>query len=187
MSFNGQKVLPAVRDVKDFEMMLESNYEYGVFLDIHISRLKSCYKLANQHNKKMFLHLDLVQGLKSDEFATEYICQEMKPYGIISTKGNVIMKAKQKKVKAIQRVFLLDSSSITKSFSLIERTKPDYIEVLPGLMTKVISEVSEKTNKEIITGGLISTVEEVEAAIEAGASAITTSDRELWKHFEPES
>ncbi|MCA1032871.1 glycerol-3-phosphate responsive antiterminator [Bacillus timonensis] len=185
MSFHGQKVLPAVREAKDFEKMLESKYTYGVFLDIHISRLKSCFQLAEQHNKKMILHLDLVQGLKSDEFATEYVCQEMKPYGIISTKGNVILKAKQKKVKAIQRVFLLDSSSITKSYSLIERTDPDYIEVLPGLMSKIITEVREKTNKEIFTGGLISTVEEVEAAIESGASAVTTSDRSLWKHFEP--
>lgn len=165
--------------------MLDSGYEYGVFLDIHISRLKSCYKLADEHQKKMFLHIDLVQGLKSDEYATEYICQEMNPYGIISTKGNVILKAKQKKVKAIQRVFLLDSSSLAKSYSLIERTKPDYIEVLPGLMPRIIREVRDKTQKEIFTGGLISTVEDVELAILAGASAITTSNKMLWKHFEP--
>ncbi len=185
MSFFGQKILPAIRKIEDFEKMLESNYEYGVFLDIHMSRLKAVYRLAEQYNKKMFLHMDLVQGLKSDEYATEYICQELRPYGVISIKGSVILKAKQKGVKAMQRVFLLDSSSLQKSYTLTERTQPDYIEILPGLMPRVIKEVKERTNKEIFTGGLIETAEEVEQAIAAGASAITTSEKALWKHFEP--
>ncbi|WP_044640214.1 glycerol-3-phosphate responsive antiterminator [Risungbinella massiliensis] len=184
MSFHGQQILPAIRKVKDFERMLDSPYQYGVFLDLHISRLKSIYRLAEQHKKKMFLHVDLVQGLKSDEYATEYICQEIKPYGVISTKGNVILKAKQKGVYATQRVFLLDSSSLQKSYSLIERTNPDYIELLPGLMPKLIREVRKSTGKPIFAGGLIETIEEVEQAIEAGASAITTSEIAIWKHFE---
>ena len=61
---------------------------------------------------------------------------------------------------------------------------PDYIEVLPGVVPKIISEIREKTGKPIFAGGLIETIEEVEAAIEAGATAITTSDRALWKHFD---
>lgn len=185
MGFHGQKIIPAIRSGKDFERLLDSSYQYGVFLDIHISRLKPMFRLAKKYQKKMFLHLDLVDGLKSDEYATEYVCQEMKPYGLISTKGNVIVRAKQKGVYAIQRVFLLDSSSLEKSYSLIERTDPDYIELLPGLMPKMIREMRGKTGKPIIAGGLIETKEEVEQAIEAGASAITTSDFSLWKYFEP--
>lgn len=184
LGFSGQSILPAIRKIEDFEKMLDSSYTYGVFLDLHISRLKSIFQLAEKHQKKMFLHIDLVQGLKSDEYATEYICQEVKPYGIISTKGNVILKAKQKGVKATQRIFILDSNSLEKSFSLIERTQPDYIELLPGLMPKVIANVRNRTNKQIFAGGLIDTIEEVEQAIAAGAAAITTSNKALWKHFE---
>ncbi|MCP8970689.1 glycerol-3-phosphate responsive antiterminator [Ectobacillus ponti] len=186
MSFFGQKVLPAIRKLEDLEKMLASSYEYGVLLEMHISRLRGIYALAQKHDKKLFLHMDLVQGLKNDEYATEYVCQEIKPYGVISTKGNVIIKAKQKGVKTVQRVFLLDSSSLEKSYSLIERTQPDHIEVLPGLMPRVIREVREQTKREIFAGGLIETVEEVEQAIAAGASAITTSKKELWKYFQPE-
>lgn len=185
MSTFNQKVLPAIRKIEDFERMLTSSYEYGVFLDMHISRLKAVYKLAEKHHKKMFLHMDLVQGLKNDEFATEYICQEIQPYGVVSTKGAVILKAKQKGVKTVQRVFLLDSSSLEKSYSLIARTQPDYIELLPGLMPKFIKEVRCRTGKEIFAGGLIETADDVEQAIAAGASAITTSEKALWKHFDP--
>jgi glycerol uptake operon antiterminator len=184
MSFEGQKILPAIRSMKDFDKMLETSFEYGVFLDLHVGMLKSVFQYARQQNRKMFLHIDLIHGLSNDEYGAEYVCQEVKPYGIISTKGNVIKKARQKSVYATQRMFVIDSSAMKRSIDLIHKTDPDYIEVLPGVVPKIITEIREKTGKPIFAGGLIDTIEEVEAAIEAGATAITTSDRTLWKHFD---
>jgi glycerol uptake operon antiterminator len=184
MSFFGQKVLPAIRKIEDVEKMMSSNYEYLLILDTHVSRLKPIFRMFEANHKKLILHMDLVHGLKSDEYSTEYICQEFKPYGLISTKGSVIQKARQKGVTSIQRMFLLDSSSIEKSLSLIERSNPDYIEVLPGIMPKVIKEIHSRTKKEVFAGGLIDTVEEVELAYKAGATTITTSNKELWKYYE---
>ncbi len=184
MSFHGQVILPAVRHMKDFEKILESSYEYGVFLDTHIGQLKSIYSTANKHKKKMFLHADLIQGLKNDEYATEYLCQEIKPFGLISTRTSVILKAKQKGVLAIQRIFLLDTNALEKSYALLEKTQPDFIEVLPGAMPKIIAEVYERTKIPILAGGLIRTVTDVEQAIKAGATAITTSNQDLWNHYQ---
>ncbi|WHY86942.1 glycerol-3-phosphate responsive antiterminator [Neobacillus novalis] len=186
MSFFGQKVLPAIRKIEDVEKMMTSNYEYMVILDLHVSRLKPIFQMAQANHKKLIIHMDLVHGLKSDEYSTEYICQEYKPFGLISTKGSVILKARQKGVKSIQRLFLLDTSSIEKSFALIERTQPDYIEVLPGIMPKIIKDIRNRTKREVFAGGLIDTIEEVEQAYEAGAVTITTSNKELWKYYHPE-
>ncbi|MFJ5717966.1 glycerol-3-phosphate responsive antiterminator [Neobacillus sp. NPDC093127] len=186
MSFFGQKVLPAIRKIEDVEKMMSSNYEYMVILDLHVSRLKPIFQMAQSNHKKLIIHMDLVHGLKSDEYSTEYICQEYKPFGLISTKGSVILKARQKGVKSIQRLFLLDTSSIEKSFALIERTQPDYIEVLPGIMPKIIKDIRNRTKREVFAGGLIDTIEEVEQAYEAGAVTITTSNKELWKYYHPE-
>ncbi|WP_027415956.1 glycerol-3-phosphate responsive antiterminator [Aneurinibacillus terranovensis] len=183
MSFHGQKILPAARNMKDFEKIVHSSYEYGVFLDTHIAQLKNLYQMAHKYNKKMFLHADLIQGLKNDEYATEYLCQEIKPFGLISTRASVIMKAKQKGVLAIQRMFLLDTNALEKSYSLIEKTQPDFIEVLPGAMPAIITEVQERTGLPIFAGGLIRSVEDVENALQAKATAITTSNRSLWEHY----
>ncbi|GGE73403.1 glycerol-3-phosphate responsive antiterminator [Priestia taiwanensis] len=182
--FNGQKILPAARGMKDFEKLLTTSYEYIVVLDLHIAQIKNIMKMAEQYKKKIFLHVDLIHGLQSDTYATEYLCQEFKPYGLMSTKANVILKAKQKGVIAVQRIFLLDSGAVDKSYALLERTKPDFIEVLPGAMSFIINEIKEKTKIPILAGGFIRTVEDVERAIEAGTTAITTSNRELWKYYE---
>ncbi|KUP06867.1 glycerol-3-phosphate responsive antiterminator GlpP [Bacillus coahuilensis m2-6] len=170
--------------MKDFERMLESKYTYGVFLDLHISRLRSVFQMANSQNKKMFLHMDLIQGLKNDEYATEFICQELKPYGIISTKSSVIKKAKQKGVLATQRTFILDSNAFNRSIEQIEKNSPDFIEVLPGVVPKVITRLKEATGTPIFAGGLIETAEEVENAIHAGAIAVTSSNHDLWKLYD---
>lgn len=185
MSFFGQKVVPAVRKMEDVEKMMASNYEYIIILEVHISRLRPIFKMAEAHHKKLILHLDLIQGLKNDEYATEYICQEYKPFGLISTKGSVIIKARQKGVKSIQRLFLIDSVSIEKSIALLERTQPDYIEVLPGIIPKLIKDIRDRTNKEVFAGGLIDSIEEVKQAYDSGAISITTSNKKLWKYFEP--
>ncbi len=183
VSFHGQKIIPAIRSMKDFEKMIDSPYTYGVFLDLHVGMLKSVYSHAKKHNKKMFCHVDLIHGLSSDEAAAEYICQELKPYGLISTKGSVITKARQKGVYATQRAFILDTHALERSIKLIAKTDPDYVEVLPGVIPKVIKEIHERTGKPIFAGGLIDHVDEVEQAIEAGASAVTTSNLMLWDKF----
>lgn len=186
MSFQDQKVIPAIRNMKEYERFLKSSFQCGIILDTHISQLKTIMNMAKKQNKQILLHADLIHGLKSDEYATEYLCQEIKPYGILSTRSNVIVKAKQKGVLAIQRIFLLDSSALHKSYSLLDRTQPDCIELLPGAMPTIISEVYENIKLPILAGGFIRTVDDVNHALNSGATAITTSNEILWEHFEKE-
>lgn len=178
-----QKILPASSNMKEFERFLKSEYEYGVFLDMHIAQLKNVNQMAKEQGKKMIYHVDLIHGIKSDDYAAEYICQEYKPFGLISTKRSVILKAKQKGVIAVQRIFLIDSHALEKSYKLIEKTRPDFIEVLPGAMPWMIKEVKDRLNTPILAGGLIRNEREVQDALHAGATAITTSKIELWDSF----
>lgn len=183
MPFHNQKILPAVRKIKELEKLLQTSYEYFVLLDSHVGQLKNLVELTKFHDKKLLVHADLIGGLKNDEHAAEFLCQNIKPAGLISTRANVILKAKQNNVLAIQRLFLLDSSALETSYHILERTQPDYIEVLPGVMPAIIKEVHEKSGISILAGGLIRSVKDVENALLAGAAAVTTSRKELWKHY----
>ncbi|WP_153126871.1 glycerol-3-phosphate responsive antiterminator [Peribacillus tepidiphilus] len=179
-----QKIFPASRNMRDFEKFLQSSYEVGVFLDLHISQLKNVHRMAQAHCKKMFYHMDLIHGLKNDDYATEFVCQEIKPAGLISTKASVIMKAKQKGVLSVQRVFLLDSQALEKNMKIVSKTQPDFLEVLPGAMPWIIEEIKDMVNIPILAGGFIRTPEEVDNALKAGATGITTSNVDLWNYYE---
>lgn len=181
LALNGQKVLPAVHKLKDVEAVLTSRFTYMVLLGGHLGQLKNIVDLADRHGKKVLLHADLIDGLKNDEYAAEFLCQSIRPAGIISTRASVIGRTKQNGLIAIQRLFLIDSDALERSYTQLDKVRPDYIEVLPGVIPDIIREVKERSGISIIAGGLIRTREHVSQAIEAGASAITTSRKELWK------
>ncbi|MBB6453590.1 glycerol uptake operon antiterminator [Salirhabdus euzebyi] len=178
---NLQGILPAVRNLRDFEKLLTSKHEYIIFLETRLSQLAGMVKYAKRENKKVLIHADLIQGLKGDEFGIEFLIRETNVDGIISTRGNVISLAKKNNLIAIQRLFLLDSHALNHNLKIVENVKPDYIEILPGIIPKMIKEVHENTGLPIIAGGLIRTPEDVDNAFKGGASAVTTSNNELWK------
>lgn len=81
-------------------------------------------------------------------------------------------------------MFLLDTSAMEKSMEFVGKHRPDFIEVLPGVVPDLITEVRERTGIPIFAGGFIRTKEDVEKALEAGATAVTTSNTTLWKAFQ---
>jgi glycerol uptake operon antiterminator len=179
--FREQKILPAIRNMKQFEKALVSDCEFIVMLEFHMSLLDSIIKSAETHNKKILLHADLIKGLRNDEFSAEYLCQKIKPFGLISTRGNVLKTAKKNGLVAIQRLFLLDTIALETSYKLARSIEPDVIEVLPGVAPNLIEKVHKETGINVIAGGLISTKKEVDNLLNAGAKAITTSNEDLWK------
>ncbi|MBU5841676.1 glycerol-3-phosphate responsive antiterminator, partial [Vibrio cholerae O1] len=72
------------------------------------------------------------------EFASEFIIQQYKPKGIVSTKSKVIKKAKSLNTLTIFRVFIIDSQALKRSIDLIKKVEPDFVEVLPGVASKAI-------------------------------------------------
>lgn len=80
----------------------------------------------------------------------------------------------------VQRFFILDSRSVSTAFESIKTSKPDMIEIMPGLMTRQITYFADSTDIPVIAGGLIETKDDVISALSAGASAISTSRSELW-------
>nr|WP_263313432.1 glycerol-3-phosphate responsive antiterminator [Mammaliicoccus sp. Marseille-Q6498] len=173
-------ILPAIRSMKDMEKFFKMDYKQCVLLDTHIGHLQGILTQMKKYDKEVMLHIDLIKGLSNDEAAVEYVIQQYKPHGVISTKSKIIKRAKKLNTLTILRVFILDSTALSRSIELIKQSDPDFVEVLPGVATKVIKEISEKTGKPIIAGGLINTEEEIELAIESGAKYITSSDLEIW-------
>ena len=109
-----------------------------------------------------------------------YIQDVIGAQGIISTKGSTIRNANKIGLKTIQRIFIVDTLSLTKSIENCKTTKPNAVEIMPGIMPSIIKQLVEEIEFPIIAGGLIQTREDAEIAIRAGASAISTSHYEVW-------
>ena len=75
------------------------------------------------------------------EIVVEFIQRNTEADGIISTKSALIKKGRELELFTILRYFLLDSMAYENIRQQQHTVKPDFIEVLPGVMPKVIEKV----------------------------------------------
>lgn len=167
--------------MKDFDRILKSKQKYIILLETRLSLLQQAVKYAKKMDKQVLVHVDLIQGLKSDEFGIEFLIRDIKVDGLISTRGSVISYAKKNNITSIQRLFALDSHALEHNIKIINTLKPDYIEILPGVVPAILEEVYQKTGIPIIAGGFIRSKQDVENALDKGAKAVTTSFPYLWE------
>lgn len=132
------------------------------------------------HGKYAMVHADLVQGLGSKEVAIDFIKEQTQADGIISTKPILVKHAMEIGMIGILRAFIIDSMAANNTKKLLESYKPDMIEIMPGVATKLIRVIREGTDIPIIAGGLISEKKEILDVFAAGADAISTTNEGLW-------
>ena len=136
--------------------------------------------LVHDAGKLAVVHIDLVDGLSSREIAVDSLNALCHPDGIISTRPTLIRRARHRGLLTVQRAFILDSLSLTSLSGQLEQGKPDFVEILPGIMPRVIAEISARTQVPVIAGGLLRDKADVMAAMRAGAAAVSTSAPSLW-------
>lgn len=76
--------------------------------------------------------------------------------------------------------FVIDSAAYENVEKCTKAIRPDCVELMPGVMPKVIRQMAETLSVPVIAGGLISDKEDIIAALDAGAASISTTKEELW-------
>ena len=134
--------------------------------------------------KKAMVHIDLIAGLSSKEISVEFIARQTRADGIITTKPALVRRAKELGIFAVLRFFVIDSLAL-KNIENLEMqcgtSRPDFIEVLPGVMPKVLGRIAKVSRIPMIAGGLITEKEDVIAALSVGAIAVSSTNQDVWK------
>ena len=134
--------------------------------------------------KKAMVHIDLIAGLSAKEISVEFIARQTRADGIITTKPALVRRAKELGIFAVLRFFVIDSlalKNIENLEMLCGTSRPDFIEVLPGVMPKVLGRIAKVSRIPMIAGGLITEKEDVIAALSVGAIAVSSTNQDVWK------
>lgn len=173
-------IIAAVRDDNGLEQCLQADVQtvfvlYGDICSIGgiVSRIKEAGKIA-------IVHADLITGLSGKEISVDFLHGTTRADGIISTRTNMLQRAKELGMITIFRVFVIDSMALDSLLS-IKNLHPDAIDILPGLMPGIIRKVRALTGLPVLTGGLITEKQEVLQALDAGALAISSTSQAVWK------
>ncbi|MBO7353952.1 MAG: glycerol-3-phosphate responsive antiterminator [Lachnospiraceae bacterium] len=174
-------VIAAIKDEAGLENCLDTDIGIVFVLFGDICSISDIVNTLKEHGKTAMVHIDLITGLGSKEIAVDYIKRMTSADGIISTKPMLIKRAKELGLFTIQRFFVLDSLALENISKQTDVHNTDLIEILPGVMPKIISRITGMINIPVIAGGLISDKEDVISALDAGAVAVSTTKREVWE------
>lgn len=173
-------VVGAIRSDNDLQKIITSKVQIVFILYGSITNVKEICSTLKKAGKIVFVHVDMIDGLKSDQKGIEFIKEHVNPFGIITTKQNNIKHGRSLGLYTIQRIFVIDSLSLETGIKSIHAVSPNAVEVMPGIASKIIKSLEKEIHLPIIAGGLIDTKKEIMESISSGAMAVSTTAHELW-------
>ena len=174
-------VIASVKSNEGLEKALASNCKIIFILFGTICDIGRIVQKVKQSGKLAFIHIDLLEGASNEAVVVEFLNMSTEVDGIISTKAHMVKAAKALGLYGIQRFFLVDSISYHNIGKHVAKSKPDCIEVMPGLMPSVIAWIKQTITTPIISGGMICDQNTALIALEAGVEAVSSTNEEVWK------
>ena len=174
-------VIAAARSPEDAAEAAKSRVAAVFLLGGSILTLPEMTQALRCAGKFVFIHLDLCEGLGRDAAAVEWCARTLRPDGLISTRSQLLKAAAGQGMMTNHRLFLMDSSSLNGGIRHLAANPPDLIEVLPGLVPKAITRLRETLEPPVIAGGMVTEEKDVAQALGAGALAVSSSERALWR------
>lgn len=173
-------VIAAVKDEAGLSRALGSECRVVFLLFGSLLNLAELTQTVRAAGKTCMVHVDLIEGLSLREISVEYVARNTAAHGIISTKQSLVRRAPACGLLAVQRFFLLDSLALGNIPRQYPKESACAIEVLPGLMPKIIRSLAVTMDVPVIAGGLIREKEDVVAALDAGARAVSSTNPAVW-------
>ena len=178
--FEISPIITAVKDEQGLEKALKTESPVVFLLFGNICNITGLVDQVKNSGKIAIVHVDLIQGLSSKEVAVDFIHQNTRADGIISTKAPLVRHAMDLGMIGGQRTFLIDSMALETTKKQLLTFQPDFMELMPGVMPKILKTVRGYTEIPLVAGGLISDKKDILAAFDAGVDAVSTTREELW-------
>lgn len=174
-------IIPAIRKPEFVDQAIASRSRLIYLLTGDPENVESMIRKITAAGKVPIVNLDLLNGFSRDKYAVNYL-KRVGAGGIISTHLDPLRHTLAVGLYGIQRTFLLDSGAMETITNQLKNTPVHALEILPALVApKLLGRVRAiSADLPVVGGGLISNMKEVEALLEQGLSAISTSHPEMW-------
>ncbi|MFX3632386.1 MAG: glycerol-3-phosphate responsive antiterminator [Candidatus Pristimantibacillus sp.] len=181
---NSYPIIASVTKEEQLVHVLQSDVQRINLMAGHIGNLEAFIDQLHEAGKQVYVHMEMISGLGKDAHAIAYLRSKFKADGILTTKSNAVAAAKQVGMRSIQRIFAIDTAAINTAIRMISNTNPDEVELMPGLMPRVVKELKMTIKQPLIVGGLIRHEQEIIEALASGADYISSGDPLMWRNLQ---
>lgn len=178
-------IVASVRNLPDFNKAINSKSDNIFLLTGNIFNLREISNQAYEKNKNIFLFIDNIEGFSRDTWGLDFIAKNIPLGGIISSKISILKLSKEMGIFTLGLYPIFDSMELERSIESITEVRPHIGIVSPGIIPKIIKEVSTRTHLPLIASGFIRSKEDVINAMNQGAIGVATSNFNDQKIFYP--
>ena len=175
-----QKTIPVIENRIQLARALDVSQVDSILLR-HCNLLEFTTMLEQAYERELaiYVNVDHIDGIHPDIAGLRYLAHQLHITGIISSNPRILTLAKSFDLETIQRIFAVDSTGLEAALESVDSHQVDLLDISPAL---VIPYVVSHTVLPLpfIGSGLISTFQQVQSVLRAGALRVTTARPELY-------
>jgi glycerol uptake operon antiterminator len=175
-----QKTIPLLENRMQLVRALDAPQIATIFLrHCNLLELRPLLDRAFEHEVAVYVNVDHIDGIHPDTAGLRFLAQQLRIAGIVSSNPRILALGKSFQLETIQRIFAVDSTGLEAALESIDSHLVDLLDISPAL---VIPYVVSHTRLPLpfIGSGLISTFQQVQAVLRAGALRVAVARPELY-------
>ena len=175
-----QKIIPVIENRTEFLRALNAPQISTIVLrHCNLLELRPLLDHAFEHEMAVYVNVDHIDGIHPDSAGLRFLAHQLHIAGVVSSNPRILTLGKSFELETIQRLFAVDSTGLETALESIDSHHVDLLDISPAL---VIPYVVSHTVLPLpfIGSGLISTLQQVQSVLRAGALRVTTARSELY-------
>jgi glycerol uptake operon antiterminator len=177
-------MLPAVRDVASFNQALDLGYRQVLIERGSLLAMVGPLAAAARQGITIFVNLDAVEGLAPDSAALAFLATDLGLSGVLSVKPHLLRDASRFRLRTVQRIHALDSTGLETGLNSIVSPPPYAIAIAPAVaIPQVMPTIRATTTTPIWGTGFISSAQQANEVLAAGAAVVSSGRLELWREL----
>ncbi len=146
-----------------------------------LERVLNLFSDSKLQHLPLFVHVDLVAGLENSEAGIEFLSGFERITGVVTVHHHLASAARRGGLLSIVRLFLSDSRAVDRGLSVVNKSRPNAVEILPGVVAAKVAKDFATCRIPRIAGGLCRTEADVAEVLASGCRAVTSTSPDLWK------
>ena len=175
-----QKIIPVIENRTEFLRALNAPQISTIVLrHCNLLDLRPILDHAFEREVAVYVNVDHIDGIHPDSAGLRFLAHQLHIAGIVSSNPRILTLGKGFELETIQRLFAVDSTGLETALESVDSQNVDLLDISPAL---VIPYVVSHTVLPLpfIGSGLISTFQQVQSVLRAGALRVTATRPELY-------
>src|SRR5574340_32683 len=175
-----QKIIPVIENRTELLRVLNVPQISTILLrHCNLLDLKPIFDHALKHDVAIYVNVDHIDGIHPDSAGLRFLARQIHIAGIVSSNPRILALGKNLELETIQRLFAVDSTGLDSALETVDSQLVDLLDISPALVIPyVVSHI--ELPLPFIGSGLVSTHQQVQSVLRAGALRVATARSELY-------